>query len=89
MPELARFYGISIRMFVERGGQHHTPHFHVYYQDMVASYGVDAIQTLAGELPKRQQRLVEAWAELHRQELLENWQRLQNDQPPVKIAPLR
>ena len=89
MPELARFYGISIHMFVERGGQHHKPHFHAYYQDMVASYGVDVIQTLAGQLPKRQQRLVEAWAELHQQELLENWQRLQNDQSPVKIAPLR
>ncbi|MDQ3248182.1 MAG: DUF4160 domain-containing protein [Chloroflexota bacterium] len=76
-------------MFVERSGQHHEPHFHAYYQRAVASYGIDAIQMLAGQLPNRQQRLVEAWAELHIQELLDNWQRLQNDQPPVKIAPLR
>ena len=89
MPELARFYGISIRMFVERGGQHHEPHFHVYYQSMVASYGIEGVQLLAGQLPKRQQRLVEAWVELHLHELLENWHRLQNDLPPVKIAPLR
>ena len=89
MPELSRFYGISVRMFVERSGQHHEPHFYVYYQSMVASYSIDGIQTLAGQLPQRQRRLVEAWAELHIQELLENWQRLQNDQAPVKIAPLR
>ncbi len=89
MPELARFYGISIRMFVERSGQHHEPHFHAYYQRTVASYRIDMIQILAGELPIRQQCLVEAWAELHTQELLDNWQPLQNDQTPVKIAPLR
>ena len=76
-------------MFVERSGQYHEPHFNAYYQRAVASYGIDAIQMLAGQLPNRQQRLVEAWAELHIQELLDNWQRLQNDQPPVKIAPLR
>jgi len=89
VPELARFYGLSVRMFVERGEPHHEPHFHVYYQNMVASYKIDDLQLLAGQLPKRQQRLVEAWAELHMQELLENWQRLQNDQTPLKIAPLR
>ena len=27
MPELSRFFGIIIRMFVEVGGPHHRPHF--------------------------------------------------------------
>jgi hypothetical protein len=40
-------------------------------------------------LPHRQQRLVEAWAELHQGELLENWERLQSGQLPYRIAPLR
>ena len=89
MPELSRFFGLTIHMFVERGVRHHTPHFHVYYQDMVASYSIDSLALLAGKLPKRQQRLVEAWGELHQAELLNNWQRLQNDQPSVRINPLR
>lgn len=76
-------------MFTERGGQHHLPHFHAYYQDNIACFAVNPLEPLRGQLPTRQQRLVEAWAELHAQELLDNWERLQNDQPAVKIAPLR
>ena len=69
MPELSRFYGIIIRMFVEIGGQHHQPHFHAYYQDQVGIFSLDPIDLISGDLPTRQRRLVEAWAELHRAEL--------------------
>ena len=89
MPEIARFFGIIIRMFAEPGAQHHRPHFHAYYQDDVAVYAIDAIELLAGTLPRRQQRFVEAWAELHREELLEDWSRLQYGRAPFKIEPLR
>ena len=70
MPELSRFFGIVIRMFVEAGGPHHTPHFHAYYQDHVGIYGITPIEQLAGTLPRRQERLVLAWAELHHAELM-------------------
>lgn len=40
MPEVSRFFGIIIRMFVEAGGQHYTPHFHAYYQNDVGIYGI-------------------------------------------------
>ena len=89
MPELSRFYGIIIRMFVEIAAPHHAPHFHAYYQDQVAIYGIDPIELLAGSLPRRQQRLVEAWAELHLDELLADWRRLQVGQPPLPIEPLK
>ena len=88
MPELSRFFGIIIRMYMEAGVQHHTPHFHAYYQDEVAVYGINPVNLISGSLPKRQQRLVEAWAELHQQELNEDWQRLQAGQVPQPIAPL-
>ncbi len=88
MPELARFFGIIIRMYVEPGTAHHMPHLHAYYQDAVAVYGIDPIELISGSLPKRQQRLVEAWAELHQSELMADWQRLQAGQPPLPIAPL-
>lgn len=89
MPEVSRFFGIIIRMYVEAGGQHHRQHFHVYYQKDVAIYAIDEIRLLAGSLPRKQQRLVEAWAELHRQGLQENWDRLQQGRPPFRIEPLR
>lgn len=89
MPELSRFFGIVIRMFVEIGGPHHRPHFHAYYQDDVAIVGIDPIDLIAGTLPRRQQRLVEAWAELHREELMADWDRLQAGQLPKPIEPLR
>ena len=89
MPELSRFFGIVIRMFVEIGGLHHRPHFHAYYQDDVVIVGIEPIDLIAGTLPRRQQRLVEAWAELHREELMADWDRLQAGQLPLPIEPLR
>ena len=89
MPELARFFGIIIRMYAEAGDRHHLAHFHAYYQDDVAIYGIDEIELIGGSLPRRQSRLVEAWAELHREELQACWRSLQEGQPPAKIDPLR
>lgn len=89
MPEISRFFGIIIRMFVESTSQHHRPHFHAYYQDSSAVFAIDAVEVLGGELPQRQRRLVEAWAEIHRDELLADWRLLQSGRPPFKIDPLR
>jgi Domain of unknown function (DUF4160) len=89
MPELSRFFGIIIRMYWEGSAPHHTPHFHAYYHDDVAVYGFDPIELIAGSLPRRQRRLVEAWAELHEAELRIDWNRLQAGRTPVPIDPLR
>jgi hypothetical protein len=89
MPEIARFFGIIIRMYVEAGGSHHRPHLHAYYQDSAAAYAIDNVESIAGSLPGRQERLVLAWAELHREELRLNWELLQAGMPPLKIDPLR
>lgn len=63
MPEISRFYGVIIRMFMEPNAPHHRPHFHAYYQNDVAIYAIDSIEIIAGSFQIRQQRLVEAWAE--------------------------
>ena len=89
MPELSRFFGIIIRMFAEIGAQHHVPHFHAYYQDAVGIFSVDPVEIIAGSLPRRQQRLVEAWAELHQNELLADWDTLQRGRIPNPIEPLK
>jgi hypothetical protein len=64
------------------------PHFHAYYQDDVAIFSLEPIDLIAGSLPRRQRRLVEAWAELHQGELVADWHRLQEGQPPLPIDPL-
>lgn len=89
MPELSRFFGIIIRMFAEAGSPHHVPHFHAYYQDEVGIFSLDPVELIAGSLPRRQRRLVEAWAEVHQSELDADCKRLQQGQKPVPIQPLQ
>jgi hypothetical protein len=89
LPELSRFFGIVIRMFAELGSPHHVPHFHAYYQEGVGIFSFDPVEMIAGSLPRRQRRLVEAWAELHQVELELDWQKLQGGQRPAPIEPLK
>jgi hypothetical protein len=89
MPELSRFYGIIIRMFAEPDERHHTAHFHAYYQEHTAVFSISPVSQIAGALPLRQQRLVEAWAELHQTELQADWQLLQEGRRPAAITPLQ
>ena len=69
--------------------QHHAPHFHAYYQNAAAVFSIDPVEMLAGELPRRQLRLVEAWAEMHQNELLRVWNRMSTGEPSHSIEPLR
>jgi hypothetical protein len=89
MTEISRFYGIIIRMYAEGGLYHHRPHIHVYFQGRSTSYGLDTLEPIHGDLPRRQRRLVEAWIELHLHELLENWSALSSGGDAEKIDPLR
>ncbi len=60
MPEISRFFGIIIRMYVELGAPHHHPHLHAYYQNVVGIYRIDQIEMIEGSLAQKEQRLVEA-----------------------------
>jgi hypothetical protein len=60
MPEVSRFFGTIIRMFMEVGGPHHGRHFHAYYQENMGIFSIEPIELIAGSLPQRQRRLVEA-----------------------------
>jgi hypothetical protein len=88
MPELSRFFGIIIRMYMEAGSPHHVAHFHAYYQEEAAVFSLEPIDMIAGGLPRRQRRLVEAWAELHQEELQAAWASLQSGRLPASIDPL-
>jgi hypothetical protein len=85
MPELCRFYGIIIRMFVN---DHPPAHFHAEYQDQEALFDIQTLDIINGSLPKRARILVVEWALEHRQELLDNWEQARKPAPLQKIEPL-
>lgn len=88
MPELSRFYNIIITMKFSDDGQHNKPHFHVYYDGHKASVAIDG-ELLAGKLPVKQFKMVQAWAAIHEEELYTAWNRAVRNQPIEKIAPLQ
>jgi hypothetical protein len=88
MPTISMFHGIVIRMYCDRA-EHSPPHFHAYYQEHSAVVAIDTGEVVQGQLPRRQTRLVTAWAELHRDELLADWQLAINGERPFNIDPLR
>jgi hypothetical protein len=86
MPELSRFYGIIIYMFVK---DHNPPHFHAKYGEFMGVINIQTGELIDGELPRRALRLVQDWTELHKTELMKNWQSAQSENPEiVKIEPL-
>jgi hypothetical protein len=88
MPELARFYGIVIRMYCEAGEPHNQPHFHAYNQDQAGVFAIRPVRLIAGSLPAPQRRLVETWARLHGDELQRDWELLLSGDRPRPIQPL-
>lgn len=70
MPIISMFYGIIIRMYLLDNKYHNSPHIHAKYAEFEASISIDDGDILAGKLPRKQLRLVQAWIELHRDELI-------------------
>ena len=86
MPVISEFLGILIRMY---SNEHNPPHFHAVYQGYSAVFSIEDCELMIGKFPKRQRKFVEAWAELHKEELFANWMHLQNREKFSSIPPLR
>ncbi len=87
MPELSRFKGLIIRMYYDDLSQHYKPHVHVFYGGDEAVVGLDG-EMLAGSLPVKQYKLLEAWLILREREVYEAWNKAVMSEPFDKIAPL-
>jgi len=88
MPTISMFFGIIVRMYCGKT-EHNPPHIHVYYQDQKAIFDIHTGDLTEGTFPPRQTRLVMAWIELHREELLADWALASQGDLPFKIEPLR
>jgi hypothetical protein len=85
MPTISIFYGILIRMFFN---DHSPPHFHARYGEFEATININTVEVIQGQLPRRALNLVQEWAMIHREELLEDWRLCRENAPPKKVEPL-
>ena len=85
MPEISRFYGIIVYMYLD---DHNPPHFHVIYNNEEAMFDIQDGH-MTGSLPHRAMKLVYEWLDIHQSELLENWKRLTESEEALKIEPLK
>ncbi len=86
MPTISMFYGIIIKMY--NNGEHNPPHFHATYQGYNAVFNLEG-ELIEGDIPRKQAKLISAWVEIHRDELIANWELALSEQPLYKIEPLR
>ena len=80
MPEICRFYGIIIQMFFN---DHNPHHFHVVYGEYKAVININD-EIVEGSMPNRALKLVFEWMDIHKLELLENWELAQKGELPKK-----
>jgi hypothetical protein len=85
LPTISAFFGILIRMYFN---DHAPPHFHAHYNETVAVIAIDSLQVLEGSLPRRALGLVMEWAQIHKAELMGDWELCRAKRQPLKIAPL-
>ena len=82
MPEIARFYGIIIKLFF---GDNPPPHFHAVYGEYNALFNIETLEMIEGDLPPRAAKMVIEWAGQQQNELLLMW----NNQEFHKLPPLK
>ena len=89
MPVISAFYGLIVLMYFFDDERRHIPHIHVRYQGEDASFAIADGECLAGDLPRPKVRLVQAWIEIHRDELLADWELAAAGETPYRIEPLK
>lgn len=89
MPTISVFYGILILMYFYDNKKHHRPHIHAEYAEYEATIAIDDGTVLNGSLPPAKLKLVQAWVEIHKEDLLVNWKLAVAGEPVFKIDPLR
>ncbi len=89
MSILPMFYGIIIRMYFADNKQHHTPHIHAECAGDIAVFNIVDGAILSGKFSNSKARLVQAWIEIHREELNADWQLAVNGEEVFKIEPLK
>lgn len=89
MAVISMFYGIIVSMYYLDKRRHHLPHIHVKYQDQEVVIAIPTGEILEGELKVSKLKLVQAWIEIHADELIADWELASQGQTVFKIEPLK
>ena len=89
MPAISMFYGLIVYMYFMDNKQHKLPHIHVKYQDAEVIVSIPDGQVLEGGIPPSKMKLLQAWIELHKDELVADWELAVAGEKPYNIEPLR
>ena len=82
MPEITRFYGIIIKIFLTR--EHNPPHFHAIYGEFSGLFDIQTLEMFEGDLPPKAQALITEWAALYKTDIMNMW----NNKVAKKLPPL-
>ena len=83
------FYGIIVSMYYFDQKKHKKPHIHVKYQGNEVVLALPDGEILEGNIQNSRMKLVQAWIEIHRDELIADWELAANGQEIFKIDPLK
>jgi shikimate kinase len=89
MPVISMFYGVIVLMYYFDNRRHHLPHIHVQYDEDEAVITIPEGEVLEGAIKSAKLKLVQAWIEIHQEELMANWNLATNGQSVFKIEPLK
>lgn len=89
MAVISMFYGLIISMYFFDTGHHHRPHIHVKYQEREAVFAIPSGELLDGSLPSNKLKLVNAWIEIHQEDLMANWSLAVQGDRVFAIDPLK
>jgi hypothetical protein len=89
MPAISMFYGIIIYMYFFDNKMHYLPHIHAKYQDNEVVVEIPEGKVLEGEIPSNKLKLVLAWIEIHKEELMANWELARKGEMVFKIEGLK
>ena len=82
MPEIARFYGIIIKIFFRN--EHNPPHIHAIYGEHNGLIDISSLEMIEGDLPPKALALVQEWGKSYQNDLMSMW----NDKSLRKLPPL-
>ncbi|MEW6425665.1 MAG: DUF4160 domain-containing protein [Bacillota bacterium] len=85
MPLISEFSGIKIYMYFQ---DHNPPHIHARYSNFSALLEISQGNMIAGSFPKEIKGKIKKWTVLHKEELMNNWQKAQKGEKLQKIKPL-
>lgn len=89
MPVISMFYGVIVMMYYFDNRRHHEPHIHVKYGEEEAVVSIPGGNVLEGTVRVNKLKLVQAWIEIHQEDLMADWNLAANGQPVFKIEPLK